>query len=240
MTRAMWVWVPEAAPPDPVALARFASAQRVTDAFVSVPWGGPSADTVASADALRAHGVRVAALGGVEDWTGVEAVAWMERAVAGWPFDGVHLDIEPWGRADWAGRERELLDALERTVHDVAARSSLPVEVDLAPWVADEHPAAFTRIARRANAVALMAYRDRAPDILRVSDAARRILSSSRIAYRVGVDTAPAADPRATFADDGSAVLERELARVAARLAADARFAGVAVHDAQHWMALPR
>lgn len=235
----MWVWVHEAAPPDPAALARLASAQRVADAFVSVPWTGASTDTVACAEALRAQGVRVAALGGVDDWTGVEAVAWMERAVAAWPFDGVHLDIEPWGRADWAGRERELLDGLERTLRDVVERSSLPVEIDLAPWIADEHPAAFARIARRADAVSLMAYRDRAPDILRVSDAARRILSQSGIAYRVGVDTAPADDPRASFADDGSAALERELALVAGRLLADARFAGVAVHDAQHWMALP-
>ena len=70
----------------------------------------------------------------------------MQRATAAWLFDGVHLDIEPWTRRDWPGREQELLAGLERTVKDVAARTALPVEVDLSPWLADVHPAAFAAI----------------------------------------------------------------------------------------------
>ncbi|MGM1030781.1 MAG: hypothetical protein ACQEWM_13060 [Actinomycetota bacterium] len=238
--RAMWVWVHEATPPDATAVAAFAAQQRITEAFVSVPWGGPTAITHQCAAALRGRGVRVSALGGDPSWTtGTDAVTWMQRATAAWLFDGIHLDIEPWTRPDWAGREPELLAGLERTVKDVVARTALPVEVDLSPWLADAHPAAFAGIVRRADAVSLMAYRDRAPDILAGSATARRLIGEARKPYRMGVDTLPVPEPRETFADDGRAVLERELAAVATQLSRDPRFVGVAVHDAEHWMALP-
>lgn len=238
--RAMWVWVHDATPPDPAAVAAFAAQQRVTEAFVSVPWGGPTAITHQCVAALRGKGVRVSALGGDPSWTtGTDAVTWMQRATAAWLFDGIHLDIEPWTRRDWAGREQELLAGLERTVKDVAGRTTLPVEVDLSPWLADAHPSAFAAIVRRADAVGLMAYRDSATDILAGSATARRLIGEARKPYRMGVDTFPVPEPRETFADDGRAVLERELAAVAAQLAGDPRFAGVAIHDFEHWSALP-
>lgn len=241
--RAMWVWMHEAAPPDPAAVAALAAQQRVTEAFVSVPWGGPTPATHHQVAALRGAGVRVSALGGDPSWTtGADAVTWMQRATAAFLFQGVHLDIEPWTRRDWAGRERELLDGLARTVRGVAARTDLPVEVDLSPWLAEAHPRQFGDIVARADAVTLMAYRDRAADILASSAAARRAIAGARRPYRVGVETGPVGDPEPsagqTFADDGRTVLERELAAVTGSLAGDARFAGVAIHDFEAWRAL--
>lgn len=141
-----------------------------------------------------------------------------------------------------AGNEQRLLDGLERSVRDVAGGTRLPVEIDLAPWIAQTHPSAFDRIVRRADAVTLMAYRDRADDILAVSAGARALLAGARRPWRIGVETAPVGEPapaaRETFADDGRAVLERELAAVVARLDARDGFAGVAVHDAAGWARL--
>lgn len=241
--RAMWVWVPEASPPDPAALAALAHRERVAEAFVSVPWVGPSDATRASVAALRAAGARVAALGGEPSWTdGDRAVEWMRRAIREDGFTGVHLDIEPWTRADWAGREHELLGGLARAVAGVASATALPVEVDLAPWLAEAQPAGFAAIASAADAVTLLAYRDRASAIVDSTAAARRLLEDAGRRYRIGVETgavrAPAPAPRETFADDGRAVLERELAAVGARLAGDARFAGIAVHDFEGWRSL--
>lgn len=167
--RAMWVWVHADAPPDPGELGALAARERVREAFVSVPWHGPTT-TGACVAALRAHGVRIAALGGNPAWAedgdgsgAGTAAAWAMRATAGGLFDSVHLDIEPWERCDWECREQVLLAGLERATGEVADAADLPVEVDVAPWIADEHPAAFAAIARRADAVTLMAYRDRAP-----------------------------------------------------------------------------
>lgn len=239
----MWVWMHEAAPPDPAAVAAFAVQQRVTEAFVSVPWGGPTDATRDCLRALRAAGVHVAALGGDPSWAdGDQAVEWMRRASAEDGFTGIHLDIEPWTRPDWPGRERELLDGLSRAVGAVAAATALPVEVDLAPWLAQAHPRQFRDVVARADAVTLMAYRDRASDILASSASARRAIAGARRPYRIGVETGAVAEPEPTaaqtFADDGRAVLDRELAEVAARLAGDDRFAGIAVHDVEGWLAL--
>lgn len=235
----MWVWAHEAAPPDPAALRAFAAERGVHEAFLSVPWGGPTRLTHDLVAALRGAGARVSALGGDPSWIdGDAAVTWVRRATAAWLFEGVHLDIEPWGRPDWAGRESAMLAGLERAVRDVAAATTLPVEVDLVPWLADAHPQGFTAIARRSDSVSLMAYRDRASDILAFSAAARQQLAKTRTPYRVGVETLTGLPPHVTFADDGAAVLERELAVVDGQLRTDGRFVGTAVHDAQEWMAL--
>lgn len=237
----MWVWVHEHRPIDADAVARFAQGHGVAEAFVSVPGAGPSAATRRCAAALRGAGVRVSALGGDPAWVeGDDAVAWTRRALDSGLFDGVHLDIEPWGRPDWHGRERELLAGLTRTVRDVVSTIDLPVEVDLAPWLADEHPGAFAQIAAAAHAVTLMAYRDRAPAILAFSAAARQLLADADRPYRLGVETMPGLPAHVSFADDGRAVLEHELALVADAVVGEPGFAGLAVHDAEHWMGLPQ
>ncbi|WP_404311710.1 hypothetical protein LG314_10180 [Agrococcus terreus] len=239
MARAMWIWMHAGSTLDTAALVAHVDAQRIGEAFVSVPWTGPDAETHRCVAALRGRGVRVAALGGDPAWTsGSDAVTWLQRATASFLFDAVHLDIEPWTRRDWAGRERELLAGLERTVKDVAGRTALPVEVDLSPWLADAHPGEFDRIVRRADRVALMAYRDRAADVLAISRAARTIVARAGKPCRIGVDVLPSAAPAETFADDGRAVLERELAAIEAALAGERSFAGTAVHDYDHWRAL--
>ncbi|SFS13950.1 hypothetical protein SAMN04487783_1735 [Agrococcus baldri] len=245
MTRAMWVWVHADAPPDPGALGAFAARERVTEAFVSVPLAGPDPVTRACAAALREHGVRVAALGGDPSWAepparpGDDAVGWMRRATADGMFDAVHLDIEPWDRDDWVGGEERLLSGLARAVRDVTIATRMPVEVDMAPWIAAEHPSAFAAIARAADGVTLMAYRDRAPAILALSAAARALLAEQGTRWRLGVETTAGLPSHVTFADDGRAVLERELAAAVDALDRGETFAGVAVHDFAAWMRLP-
>lgn len=241
--RATWLWVHEAAPPDAAAVAAFLARERVHEAFVSVPGMGPSEHTRACVAALRDRGIRVSALGGDPSWSdGRGALRWVERAVGSLAVDGVHLDIEPWGTAEWPGNEHRMLAGLERAVREVAAHTELPVDVDLAPWLAQTHPRAFTRIAGAADAVTLMAYRDRAEDILAVSDSARALLRGARRPYRIGVETGPVRHPapsaRETFAEDGRAAMETALVDVAARIDPRDRFAGFAVHDAESWAAL--
>lgn len=241
--RASWLWVHEAAPPDATAVAAFLYREVVHEAFVSVPGAGPSKHTRACVAALRDRGIRVSALGGDPSWVdGQGALRWMERATGSLAFDGVHLDIEPWGAAHWPGNEDRMLTGLERAVHESALNTDLPVEVDLPAWLAETHPQAFAPIASAADAVTLMAYRDRADDILAVSGAARELLREAHRPYRIGVETGPVRHPapsaRETFADDGRAAMETALAAVAAGIDPRDRFAGFAVHDVESWASL--
>lgn len=236
-----WVWLDDRRPADPGALARFALARGVREAFVSVPWQGPDGRVRATVAALRGAGVRVAALGGSPDWAQTPAGAqeWARRAHEGASFTGTHLDVEPWTLPGWSAHAEALLEGLVRAVHEVAFATRTRVEVDLTPRLARSHPDGFLAVARAADAVTLMSYRDTAGEILGVSAEARRLLGRVGRRYRLAVDTLPSADPGSTFAGQPAADLERETTEVARRIADDRCFAGVAVHDLAGWLALP-
>lgn len=235
---AVWLWVTDAVPDD--ALIGFLSARGVSEVFLSVGWAGATPATRGVVAALRARGIGASCLGGAPDWADQpdRAVQWSARALATGLFDRVHLDIEPWTRRDWPARADTLLDGCAAAVRSVAAATSKPVEVDLPGWLARTHPARCGQIVAAAAAITVMAYRDRAPDILAEARELSRLAAQRARAFRVGVDTRPATDFRATFHDDGSAALRRETRAVSTALRTDARFAGIAVHDAAGWRAL--
>lgn len=240
--RAAWQWL---VPRHPRGVVTFLLARHVEEVFLGVPWSGPDAGTALMASALHAAGIRVSALGGDPSWAREARLAgvWADRL--GTPgahglFDGVHLDIEPWADpATWRGHERERLDGVAEAVAQVrAARPGLPVEVDLAPWLASEHPAQVREIARASDGVVIMAYRDRTTAILATSAPARRLLARAGRPYRVGVNTLLEDDLDATFFDDGRAVMRHEVRAAEAALGEDVWFRGVAVHTVAGWRAL--
>lgn len=238
---AAWVWVPEDRPLDPAAAARFARAQGVRTAWVSVPWLGPSPVVREVAGALRAEGLAVCALGGSEDWARHpdRVIAWARRAVAEPVFTGVHLDIEPWTAPDWPAHGDLLLARVGRAAEQVALETGLAVEIDLSPRLAVTHPRGFEAAARGAGSVTVMSYRTSAEQILSFSAAAIRTLTAMGRTYRLSVDTLPNADPDATFAGKHPAYLDRVVAEVAGRLSGDPHFVGFAVHDLWGWRDLP-
>src|SRR5690606_32246860 len=131
--------------------------------------------------------------GGDAGWARDPALAaqWAARARAG--FDGVHFDIEPWVLPDWPADAARLLAGMAIIVE--AAAEASPVEIDLPGWLAREHPDAFRRIALAADAVTVLAYRDRAPAILAEAREARALAGR----YRIAVDTVPSAAADSTF-----------------------------------------
>ena len=230
MERATWVWSGEGAGVD--AWARRAAERQVTEVFVGVPWHGPTPETTALVAAFRRRGIRCTSLGGDAGWARDPALAaqWAARARGG--FDGVHFDVEPWTLDEWSADAERLLAGIAIIVE--AAAEASPVEIDLPGWLAREHPDAFRRIALAADAVTILAYRDRAPAILAEAGAARALAGR----YRIAVDTVPSATPGSTFHGEPAEVLRRETDAVAAAAATDPRFLGVAVHDLAGWCAL--
>lgn len=240
-TVATWCWSP---PLDLAEALAFLRRERVTEVFLGVGWLGPDAAVLRAAAALRAAGMRVAALGGTSDWAlePEKAGAWAGR-LAGSPgeswFDGVHLDIEPWTLELWPGNEGRLLVGLRAAVEQVrAAVPGLPIEADLVPWLATAAPAEFHRLLRALDRVTLLAYRDRATAILGWSQQAREVLTREGTGYRLAVETRERPLPHETFFDDGRAVLRRETNSVLRQLDGDSRLRGLAVHDAEGWLAL--
>ncbi|SFS13806.1 hypothetical protein SAMN04487846_2781 [Microbacterium sp. cf046] len=230
--RAMWLWDDALAPE---AVVDFAHRERVGEVFLTVPWAGPSAATRTLSRSLRRRGTRVACLGSGADWADAppNAAAWANRALADGDFDAVHLDVEPWAADDWPAHNERRLGGLADAVRAVRATTRLPVEVDVPAALVNEFPLLFA-----ASAVTIMSYRDRAPAILDLSNAAREVAASVGSRYRIGVDTTPSAQPHTTFADDGRRVLERETAAAVSALRSDPLFAGIAMHDYAGWSRL--
>jgi hypothetical protein len=237
---ATWLW-DVGGDTDAATVVAFATGRRLREVYLHVPRAGPDERTSALAARLRRHGIAVSCLGGDPSWTVRHdaALRWMADAMRGNDFDGVHLDVEPWALPDWPRNSRSLMTSYGDLVEKVAAQ--VPLGVDLVPWLADTHAAAVTRVVRTVDSVTMLAYRDRAAQILDVSATLRAVCVAARRRYRVGVETQPPGPdlPAAsTFGDDGSAVLDREMAAVSSALADDGWCDGIAVHHLRSWRRL--
>ena len=243
---ATWLWQPMV---DPATMITFLRAWGVREVFVGVPWTGPDPTVVATATALREAGFAVSCLGGDPGWAENPDLAgrWVTQAVATGLFTGIHVDIEPWNLCDWRDRENELLGGILLAVESVQQAAGelspgpgdhVPVDVDLPAWLAIDHPVAFGRIAHAADRLTILAYRDRATDILAFAAAGRRQSTAARRAYRIAVETLPTREPHTTFADDGIHILRRELTLLTTAMADDPDCRGLAVHDVIGWQEL--
>lgn len=241
--RAMWLW----SAADPAAVVPWASAQGVTEIFVSVPWQ-PTAAQLARLKDLRARtraaGIRLAALGGDPSWAldPASAVAWRQRATATGLFDGVHLDVEPYLLPGWTTGRRHIVDGYLAMLDAVRAAGPEPLEADVPFWLATV-PAGQGNLAdaviARVHAITVMSYRDSATGVLDVgADLLARGQNAGR-PVRLAAETQPLADcGYCTFAAQGRAGLDAALSTVDASARRFTSFNGVAVHDYDSWARL--
>jgi len=245
---AMWLWC--STPAEAPEVISFVAERQVRTVFLGIGWNGPEPHVIKLADRLRAAGVEVQCLGGDNCWLEQpeRASQWLARALTAWGFNAVHLDVEPWTMPGWK-KERVRLFEQYLNVLSVVREAGLPLEVDVAPRLATD--LAGTRrvldaVLRVAERVTVLAYRDHAEGvdgILDLSRPARVTCFRHATAFRIGVETQPAAKAggsRLTFAEEGRIALERETAVVSRRLGVgvDPFYLGVAVHDWRNWRSL--
>ena len=166
-------------------------------------------------------------------------------------FTGAHFDIEPHMLDAWStdrlGLSILYLERLDEWM-TIAHGSGLDVSVAIPFWL-DRYEVEWRGRQRWMNAhvqstvdtVVLMDYRDKADGhdgILRHAES--ELAWASRHVKRVviGVETGDTEPSKVTFRQEGSAALERELAKVEETLAGNPAFAGFAVHHLDTWMKL--
>ena len=249
--RAVWVWTRPAAK----TLVAWAAKRHVGELFVSV---APGFSTTADRDWLasvvtRAHadGIRVAALGGDPGWIDdpAAATAWVQEVAASGLFDGVHVDVEPWVRSDWAGDQPAVVAAYLEVLVRLRAATTLPLEADVAFWLwqvptADGTPLDQAVLAT-VDAITVMSYRNVATGPNSISDIGAHELASAAAAgkpCRLAVETNDLGpDPVSrsqTFYGSSTRTLTRALAEVDRAEAAAPAYAGVAVEDYAGWRSL--
>jgi hypothetical protein len=247
-TRAMWLWGDNPA----AEVVTWAARHGVTEIFVYV---SPSVLTNGDlarmqqmkqrADALK---IKLRALGGDSSWTTdpAAALAWQRTVVTTGIFDGIHLDVEPYLTARWTtdlqATEQSYLTLLDR----MRTGSKLPVEVDVPFWFGEYRVGTKNladEVLKRVNAVTVMSYRDTATgpnSMLAVSQdwLARGTAAGKRV--RLGAETGRLTDcGNCTFFEEGTAALDRELAKVDAGTRTSGAFGGIAIHRYGSWRALP-
>jgi hypothetical protein len=237
-TVATWLWQAEADIPK---IVEFAAARRLREVYVAVPLSGVDDNVAALTTALRVNGIAVACLGGDPTWTVQHDTAsnWAFRATTDAVFDGVHLDVEPWALPRWPQDARELMSSFATLVEEMTEVA--PLVLDLVPWLVHDHREVLTRIVRQCDSITVLAYRDRASSIVAEAEPMLRLCETAGTRCRIGVDTQPPSSSvptNTTFADDGEAVMRRELTAVTARLQ-QPLFDGFAVHHLRSWQTMP-
>ena len=249
-SRATWLWHCgsnlQPCMPNATDVVRFAVEKDLDAVFLSFPPKRIDQDDWYRAviDGLQANGIHVYALSGRSEWFDdfQNVVDWYAyllevttRADLG--FEGLHIDLEPWTRDDWAGHEdaaaHEYLDIL-RYLSARAHERGWTLEVDIPFWL-DQKPEIHGGLLHEevlgiADAVTVATFRDTADEITRLAEqemqAGARLEKPVRLAVSVKVHEFE----YVTFMDDGEAVMERNLRWVDEDHTAAAAYAGVGIH----------
>ena len=244
--RSLWVWD---GPTDSV--IEFAVTHGITDIYLHAPpnfsRNGLYSQFIESAHAV---GINVLAAGGNPSWSSDSGAwnAWVDEVVAFQGFDGLVFDVEPHLHPDWDTRKQHrLLRLFVNGLQRAALRAgSLPVYTTVPFWW--DLPAYRVRsnllvehVLDHSDGIVIMAYRDTVEGDDGIIQLARNEANLAALKGRefvIGVETSPTESDKISFAEEGSANLEIELAKVRARYETMATFAGTAVHDFESYSSL--
>ena len=249
--RGMWVWNQ----PTPKNLVAFAQARGITELFVSVPNNLPTSARltwVRSVSKLAAPaGIRLQALGGDPGWIDdpAAAVAWQDAALSTGLFSGVHVDLEPWQRADWNTDQARVVAGYLDSYDRLQAATALPLEADVPFWLwtlsTADGTAVDAAVLARVDKVTVMSYRDTVTGADSITDIAARTLAAGVTVgrpVRLAVETNDlGSDPvsaKQTFYGGTEAAVNTALDQVDAAESGVASYAGMAVHDYTGYSAL--
>ena len=249
--RGMWVWNQ----PTPKTLVAFAQARGISELFVSVPSNLPTSARLTWVKAVSKlavpAGIRLQALGGDPGWIDdpAAAVAWQDAALSTGLFAGVHVDIEPWQRADWNTDQARVVAGYLATYDRLQAATMLPLEADVPFWLwtltAADGTAVDAAVLARVDKVTVMSYRDTVTGADSITDIAARTLAAGVAAgkpVRLAVETNNlGSDPvsaKQTFYGSTESAVSTALDQVDAAESGVASYAGMAVHDYTGYNAL--
>lgn len=234
--RAMWVWHAPSG-----AIIDFAVSRGVTDLYLHAP-PGFSTDPVFDgflADA-RAVGLDVHAMAGDPAWAADADpwIAWVEEVVEHGGFDGVVFDVEPYLHPDWGtSKQTRLIRTFLRGLRDAGRQADeLPVLAAVPFWFDEvdyRRTTVLERVLTHTDGIVVMAYRDQAEGVDGIIDLASTeaaLAADKGRDFVIGVETGVVGLDKITFAEEGEAAMEAELALVEQAFSSTPGYSGIAVH----------
>ncbi|GAB3667792.1 hypothetical protein GCM10027596_37330 [Nocardioides korecus] len=249
--RAEWVWTR----PSPRTLVDQARTNGVGELFLAVPPAlGSSPDLAwvrSVADRAHAVGIRVAALGGDPGWIDDPGagVAWAQSAQATGLFDGLHVDVEPWVRADWTSNRTTVVTGYLEVLRRLQEVAAVPLEADVAFWLdtvtTSDGRALDDAVAGLVDALTVMSYRTSATGPDSITGVGARALATGAahgIPVRLAVETHDLRpDPdwaKQTFYGQRRSTMAAVMAAVDRASAGAPAYRGIAVEDHAGWVAM--
>ncbi len=235
--RSMWVW--EQPSPE---IVDFAVERGIDVLYLNAAPGFSSQQGFSEFIALaNTSGIEVWALAGDPQWAidSSPMLAWADEVAAFGQFVGLSIDVEPWALSGWSSSKdrRKIIRSYLAGLDAVSNRNALPVNAAVPFWFDDRAYGKRTKlideVMRRVDAVSVLAYRDTAsgPDgIIELTSYEVQRGAELGVDVVIAVETDAVAPDKVTFAEEGVAAMEAELALVEAAYAGSPGFAGLAIH----------
>ncbi|MNS05673.1 hypothetical protein D3C72_370790 [compost metagenome] len=167
-------------------------------------------------------------------------------------FFGIHYDIEPWVLPQWYSATDRVISEwtgnMNYFIGEVKKDSKLQTSVDLAAWVDrylvknDGGISISKWFIQKMDHVTIMDFRNYASGTGGIADMAKEELAFGNELGKpiiLAVETKVSSEgPYVSFYQLGSAVLERELAKLPALLTKYQSYTGIAVHAYEYWRTL--
>jgi len=259
--RATWLWNPWMFYDSPESTLVFLQQKKVSTVFVQIDSDIPRTKYHAFLTGAHKANIKVFALDGAPNWgntTGAKAknkfknwlANYQKTAPATAKFDGIHVDIEPYGLPEWETKRAATVRGFQNVLTELAAFSKtqkLQFEADIPFWfdeITYNNPtygkgnlAEWT--IKNTDGVALMSYRDTAQAIIDISSKEMAWGKTYGKKVRVGVETMESKEyPFISFHEEGEQAMERALVDVNTAFRGYSSFAGVSVHHVGSWMNL--
>lgn len=259
--RATWLWNPWMFHDSPESTLVFLQQKKVSTVFVQIDSDIPRTKYHAFLTGAHKANIKVFALDGAPNWgntTGAKAknkfknwlANYQKTAPATAKFDGIHVDIEPYGLPEWETKRAATVRGFQNVLTELAAFSKtqkLQFEADIPFWfdeITYNNPtygkgnlAEWT--IKNTDGVALMSYRDTAQAIIDISSKEMAWGKTYGKKVRVGVETMESKEhPFISFHEEGEQAMERALVDVNTAFRGYSSFAGVSVHHVGSWMNL--
>ena len=158
-----------------------------------------------------------------------------------YPFDGIHLDIEPHQNPQFSDRRNELITSF--VILSAQIKESYPdlwIEYDIPFWLEDEvtykgtTKPAYQFIIDNSSRVTLMSYRDSAEAIYDVAQDEANYAATVDKPFNFSVETGEEEDV-VTFFEEGATYMYEQLALLRKQLPSSC---GIAVHHIKSWREL--
>lgn len=258
--RATWLWNPWMFVKDEAGTLAFLESKNVNKVYVQIDRDISKATYRSFIEQADARGMEIYALDGAASWVAPKGytsqnqlMAWLtdyqRNAAPAAQFAGVHLDVEPYLYSGWNTNRAATIksyQALLQKANASTVKLALPLEVDMPFWFDEiKYKNSYGSgllaewVIANTNSVTIMAYRDSAPMIIDIVKNEMAMAQKYGTSIVVGVETGTTDEGSIiTFAEEGEAFMNEQLAKVASHYAESPSYIGNAIHHVGSWLTL--